>query len=58
MNKKEQSQRFKEAAKELGADESGEMFERAFKRIVPPKKPKKQHPKPKAKKSGSNQLRP
>jgi hypothetical protein len=35
----EQSQRFKEAARKLGADESGEMFERAFKKIVPEKLP-------------------
>jgi hypothetical protein len=35
-----QLQRFKEAAKELGADESGETFERAFKKLVPPKAPK------------------
>jgi hypothetical protein len=34
-----QSRRFKEAARDLGADESGEAFERAFKKIVPPKKP-------------------
>ncbi len=36
----ERSQRFKETARELGADETGETFERAFKKIVPPKKPK------------------
>jgi hypothetical protein len=35
-----QSQRFKAIAKELGADESGEAFERALKRIAPPKRPK------------------
>jgi hypothetical protein len=35
-----QLQRFREAAKELGADESGETFERAFKKIVPPKNAK------------------
>jgi hypothetical protein len=33
-----QSQRFKDTAKRLGADESGEAFERALKKIVPPKK--------------------
>jgi hypothetical protein len=37
-----QSRRFKEAARALGADESGEAFERAFKKIVPPKKPRAQ----------------
>jgi hypothetical protein len=33
-----QSKRFKEKAKELGADESGEAFERALKKILPSKK--------------------
>ena len=33
-----QSRRFKEAARAIGADESGETFERAFRKIVPPKK--------------------
>lgn len=33
----EQSKRFIEKAKELGADESGEAFERALKKIVPAK---------------------
>jgi hypothetical protein len=37
--KNDQSQRFEETARELGADESGEAFERAFGKIVPPKKP-------------------
>lgn len=37
---KPQHDRFKEAAKEVGADETGREFERAFKKIVPPKKPK------------------
>jgi len=36
----ERSRRFKETARELEADETGESFERAFKKIVPPKKPK------------------
>lgn len=36
-----QHDRFKEAAKQIGADESGEKFERAFGKIVPPAKPKK-----------------
>jgi hypothetical protein len=34
-----QSQRFIETAREIGADETGEAFERAFKKIVPPKRP-------------------
>lgn len=33
-----QKQRFIEKARELGTDESEEAFERAFKKIVPPKK--------------------
>lgn len=34
---KEQYERFREAARELGTDESEEAFERAFQKIVPPK---------------------
>jgi hypothetical protein len=34
-----QKKRFIEKAREIGADESEEAFERAFKRVVPPKKP-------------------
>jgi hypothetical protein len=37
MTKAEQSERFKETARTLGADESGEAFKRAFERVVPPK---------------------
>jgi len=37
---KKQSVRFITAAKELGVDESGEAFERAFKELVRPKQPK------------------
>jgi hypothetical protein len=33
-----QSERFTDTAKELGADESGEAFERAFKKVVPPRR--------------------
>lgn len=33
---KEQSKRFVEKAHEVEADESGEAFERAFKKVVPP----------------------
>jgi hypothetical protein len=32
-----QRQRFIEKAKELGVDETGEEFERAFAKVVPPK---------------------
>lgn len=39
-DEKPQHDRFKEAAREAGADESGETFERAFGKIVPPKKSK------------------
>lgn len=35
----DQSRAFIEAARELGCEESGEAFERAFQRIVPPRKP-------------------
>ncbi len=38
-----QSKRFIETARKIGADETGAEFERAFKKIVPPKKP---HAKP------------
>lgn len=34
---KSQSEKFIEKAKELGADESGEAFTRAFKRVLAPK---------------------
>lgn len=34
---KEQYERFREAARELGTDESEEAFERAFRKIVPAK---------------------
>jgi hypothetical protein len=36
MSQAEQSERFKETARKLGVDESGESFERVFKRIAPP----------------------
>lgn len=35
----EQAERFRKAAKDLGADETGESFKRAFSKIVPPKRP-------------------
>jgi hypothetical protein len=34
LSDKEQSERFKQTARELGADESGEIFERAFSKVV------------------------
>lgn len=37
---KEQSRRFKNTAGEFGVDESGAEFERAFRKIVPPKSPR------------------
>lgn len=36
---KEQYERFRQAARELGTDEGEEAFEQAFRRIVPSKKP-------------------
>jgi hypothetical protein len=42
LSDKEQSERFKETAREIGADESGKEFERAFKKLVPVKKPVKE----------------
>lgn len=42
LTDKEQSGRFKQAARELGSDETGESFERAFGFIThPPSKSKK-----------------
>jgi hypothetical protein len=40
----EQSKRFIEAARELGADESGEAFERAFNQVVQATPPKPKPP--------------
>jgi hypothetical protein len=37
---KAQSERFKETARSLGANESTEDFELKFKRILPPKRPR------------------
>lgn len=39
-NEKPQHERFKEVAREIGADENAEAFERTCGRIVPPVKPK------------------
>jgi hypothetical protein len=38
LTDKEQSERFKQTARELGVDESGEDFERALDKIMPVKK--------------------
>jgi hypothetical protein len=38
---KRQSERFKEAARKLDADDAGELFEKVFKKIVPSQKPQK-----------------
>jgi hypothetical protein len=38
LSQEEQSERFKETARELDADESGEAFERTFRKIVPQKR--------------------
>jgi hypothetical protein len=35
---KEQRERFIRTAREIGVDESGEEFERLFRRVAPPKK--------------------
>jgi hypothetical protein len=40
QSNKEQSERFKETARHIGVDESGKTFERAFKKLVPPKRPR------------------
>jgi hypothetical protein len=37
MPKAEQSERFKETARTLGADKTGAAFERAFEKLVPAK---------------------
>jgi len=37
----EQSKRFVDTARTIGADETGEAFRRAFEKIVPPKRPAK-----------------
>lgn len=34
-----QSERFRETARKLGTDESEEAFDRAFRKIVPPRRP-------------------
>lgn len=46
MRKPDQAKRFEETAREIGCDESGEAFERAFGKIVPPKLPEPKAEKP------------
>jgi hypothetical protein len=50
----DQYQRFVDTARQLGCDESGEAFERAFGKIAPQKRPKtdQQGEKPEPKKPG------
>jgi hypothetical protein len=36
LDDKEQSERFKETARELGVDESGKQFEEAFRKLTKP----------------------
>jgi hypothetical protein len=38
LSDKAQSERFIEAARKLGIEETGETFDRAFKKVVPPKR--------------------
>ena len=40
---KSQSERFIEAARAIGVDESGEEFERALKKVAPPKRQSRSH---------------
>jgi hypothetical protein len=40
ISKKEQYERFRQTARELGCDENEEAFELAFKKIVPSRKPR------------------
>ena len=39
LSQKEQSERFKETARELNVDESGEAFEKAMQKVLPGRKP-------------------
>ena len=41
LTDKEQSERFKQAAREIGVQEDGSNFERVFRKIVPIHSPKK-----------------
>jgi hypothetical protein len=47
LSDKEQFERFKETARKLGVDESGDRFERAFKKLAKPAStPSNESPKP------------
>ena len=52
LTDKEQSERFKETARKLGADDSGRSFEGALKEIVRPK-PQAARPHPSGRKASS-----
>ena len=41
ISQKEQSERFREAARTLNAEEDGRAFDRAVGMVMPPKKPRK-----------------
>jgi hypothetical protein len=41
MTDKEQSERFKETARELGVDENGSLFEKVFEKIIRPQRGQK-----------------
>jgi hypothetical protein len=41
LTDEERARRLQETAREIEADETGEAFERAFRKIVPPKVPKR-----------------
>jgi hypothetical protein len=41
LTDKKQSERFKETAREIGADESGDAFNRVLDQLAPPKLPQK-----------------
>ena len=41
MTKQEQAERFKQTARDIEADQSGEAFEKAFRKLVPVKRPNK-----------------
>ena len=47
MTEAERSRRFVETARKLESDETGEEFERAFKKIVKPKRPPEKGQSPK-----------
>ena len=44
MTEEERSRSFIETARKLGCDETGDTFEKAFAKIVPPKRPTPEKP--------------